>query len=69
MIYEFNEFPVSEKTYDCAIIGAGPAGISCAKRLAEIGFRCIVLEGGGAVYPINRRVCMTERPLEIRTYR
>ena len=47
MIYEFNEFPVSEKTYDCAIIGAGPAGISCAKRLAEIGFRCIVLEGGG----------------------
>jgi len=36
-------------TYDAAIVGAGPAGVSCAVWLARLGLRPVLLESGNAV--------------------
>lgn len=36
--------------YDVCIVGAGPAGISCALGLARNGKRVLILEGGGEDY-------------------
>ncbi len=36
-------------TYDAAILGAGPAGASCAVWLARLGLRPVLLEAGEAV--------------------
>ena len=33
--------------YDFCIVGAGPAGITLALRLAGNGWRVVLLEGGG----------------------
>ncbi|WAC50227.1 dihydrolipoyl dehydrogenase family protein [Frigoribacterium sp. SL97] len=37
---------ISEKDYDVAVIGAGPAGTAAALRAAELGARVVVLEAG-----------------------
>ncbi len=37
----------AERSWDLAICGAGPAGISLARRVAGQGFRVLLLEGGG----------------------
>jgi pyruvate/2-oxoglutarate dehydrogenase complex dihydrolipoamide dehydrogenase (E3) component len=37
---------ISEKDYDVAVIGAGPAGTAAALRAAELGARVVVIEAG-----------------------
>src|SRR3546814_9196503 len=37
---------VLRKNYDAAIIGGGPAGISCAVWLARLGFSPVLIEAG-----------------------
>lgn len=39
--------PDLEGTYDCCIVGAGPAGITLALKLADAGRRVLLLEAGG----------------------
>ena len=34
--------------YDAVIVGAGPAGLSCAMALSAAGRRVLVIESGGA---------------------
>ncbi len=38
-----------EERYDCAVLGAGIAGVTAARELHEAGFRVLVLEGSGRV--------------------
>src|SRR5918994_722840 len=40
--------PVAGRTYDCIVIGSGPAGISLALALGEANRRVLVLESGDA---------------------
>ena len=56
--------PETSKIYDVAVVGAGPAGASCAQRLAEAGFQVALLDqkvppryktcGGGLVWRARR---------------
>lgn len=51
MIRDANNADISfEGSYDFCIIGAGPAGISLALKLAESGFRIALLEAGDREY-------------------
>ena len=52
MLFDFNEaWPrVAEAQYDVCICGAGPAGITTARKLAARGKRVLLLEGGGLTY-------------------
>ena len=50
MIYDLNKTSCEDSEYDVAIIGSGPAGISCALKLLEYDFKVAVLEGGGEDY-------------------
>ena len=52
MLFDFNEaWPrVAEAQYDVCICGAGPAGITTARKLAARGKRGLLLEGGGLTY-------------------
>ncbi|WP_170788408.1 GMC oxidoreductase [Ruegeria lacuscaerulensis] len=40
------EIPALEGPYDCCIVGAGPAGITLALKLAQAGRRVVLLEAG-----------------------
>ncbi len=42
-----DEVPALDDIYDCCIVGAGPAGITLAFKLANAGHRVLVLEAGG----------------------
>lgn len=48
MFFDLNAFPTNslKKTYDVCICGAGPAGITIARVLAEAGKTVALLEGG-----------------------
>ena len=37
-------------TYDVAIVGAGPGGLACAIKAAELGLKYVILEKGGRVF-------------------
>ncbi|MGE8386827.1 MAG: FAD-dependent oxidoreductase [Pseudomonas sp.] len=50
MIKDYEAEKTLRKGYDVCIIGAGPAGITLALRLAEAGWRVVLLEGGGHEY-------------------
>lgn len=50
MIKDYEAEKTLRKAYDVCIIGAGPAGITLALRLAEAGWRVVLLEGGGHEY-------------------
>ncbi len=45
------DVPDSTLETDCCVIGAGPAGISCAIELAKLGKAVVLLEGGGLSPP------------------
>ncbi|MEM8787561.1 MAG: GMC family oxidoreductase [Pseudomonadota bacterium] len=42
--------PLLNESYDCCILGGGPAGITLAMQLAEAGKLVLLLEGGGLDY-------------------
>ena len=42
--------PVPDRHYDVCVVGAGPAGITLALKLAERGKKVLLLEGGGTEY-------------------
>ncbi len=48
------DVPDSTLETDCCVIGAGPAGISCATELANRGKAVVLLEGGGLSAPDSR---------------
>ena len=52
MFFDFNEaWPrISEAQYDFCICGAGPAGITIARKLAARKKKVLLLEGGGLTY-------------------
>lgn len=50
MIYNLNTTSCEDSEYDVAIIGSGPAGISCALKLLDDDIKVAVLEGGGEYY-------------------
>lgn len=50
MIYDLNSTSCEDSEYDVAIIGSGPAGISCALKLLGDDIKVAVLEGGGEYY-------------------
>jgi choline dehydrogenase-like flavoprotein len=52
MLFDFNEAwsRASEAKYDVCICGTGPAGITTARRLAALGKKVLLLEGGGLSY-------------------
>ena len=50
MIYDLNLTSCEDSEYDVAIIGSGPAGISCALQLLGDDIKVAVLEGGGEYY-------------------
>ena len=48
MIQDANDFPeATDVVTECCVVGAGPAGISLALRLAERGVQVLLLESGG----------------------
>jgi len=59
MIYDFNLYneQLSSKYYDVCICGAGAAGITLAKTLAEKGKKVALLEGGGKEYSQQSQDC------------
>src|SRR5450759_3365610 len=52
MLFDFNEaWPrVAEAQYDVCVCGAGPAGITIARKLAARGKKVLLLEAGGLSY-------------------
>src|SRR5450759_3787661 len=52
MLFDFNEtWPrVAEAQYDVCVCGAGPAGITTARKLAAHGKKVLLLEAGGLSY-------------------
>ena len=55
---EVNISELSEiKNVDFCVIGSGPAGLTCALRLAAAGQRVLIAEGGGQDFSKNRRNC------------
>lgn len=53
---------------DVCVVGAGPAGISAALRLAELGASCVVFEQGGVAQSIQsfpRGKLVFDQPLEL----
>ena len=50
MIKDYQTHKALRDDYDFCIIGGGPAGITLALRLAEAGWRVVLLEGGGHEY-------------------
>lgn len=50
MIKDYETDKTLRNAYDVCIIGAGPAGITLALRLAEAGWSVVLLEGGGHEY-------------------
>ena len=50
MIKDYQTHKELRDDYDFCIIGGGPAGITLALRLAEAGWRVVLLEGGGHEY-------------------
>lgn len=57
-----------ETAFDVCIVGAGPAGISAALRLRELGAEAVVLEQGGVAQSIQsfpRGKLVFDQPLEL----
>lgn len=52
MLFDFNEaWPrVAQTQYDVCVCGSGPAGITTARKLAALGKKVLLLEGGGLSY-------------------
>ncbi|MFJ4156078.1 FAD-dependent oxidoreductase [Pseudomonas sp. NPDC089752] len=50
MIKDYESEKTLRKAYDVCIVGAGPAGITLALRLAEAGWSVVLLEAGGHEY-------------------
>lgn len=50
MIKDYQSQKTLGGSYDFCILGAGPAGITLALRLAEAGWRVLLAEGGGREY-------------------
>jgi choline dehydrogenase-like flavoprotein len=50
MIKDYQSQKELHELYDVCIIGSGPAGISLALRLANYGWRVVLIEGGGHEY-------------------
>jgi choline dehydrogenase-like flavoprotein len=52
MLFDFNEaWPrLAEVSYDVCVCGAGPSGITVARKLAEHGKSVLLLEGGGLAF-------------------
>lgn len=59
MIKDYQSQKELRDGYDFCIIGAGPAGITLALRLAGNGRRVLLLEGGGASIRSPRRPSTT----------
>ncbi|HDS1733072.1 GMC family oxidoreductase [Pseudomonas sp. BP8] len=53
MIKDYQAEKALRDDYDFCIIGAGPAGITLALRLAGAGWRVVLLEGGGHEYSVQ----------------
>jgi len=45
--------PSVETQYDFAVVGAGTAGSVVAGRLADAGFKVLLLEAGGPAHPLQ----------------
>ncbi|HEX7727486.1 MAG TPA: NAD(P)-binding domain-containing protein [Terracidiphilus sp.] len=66
-----NSTDASSDSFDIAIIGAGPAGISASLRAAELGLRAITFEResvGGAVSKYPRQKLVMTSPVEFPLY-
>ena len=52
MLFDFNDAwsRAAEARYDLCICGAGPAGITIARKLAGRGKKVLLLEAGGLSY-------------------
>ncbi|MGH1366709.1 MAG: NAD(P)-binding domain-containing protein [Calditrichia bacterium] len=62
---------VSDDTYDAVVIGAGPAGLSGALRLAEAGLNYAIIDrqkAGGTILQYPRRKLVMTTPAEIPGY-
>lgn len=59
MIYDFNSYDkkLSSEYYDICICGAGAAGVTLAKTLAEKGKKVVLLEGGDEKYTQQSQDC------------
>lgn len=56
MLKDFQTEKDFRDSYDCCVIGGGPAGITVALRLAEKGMRVVLLEGGDIEYSDRSQV-------------
>ena len=50
MLQDFDDYQADESVFDFCIVGAGPAGMTLAIRLADNKQRVLLLEGGGLEY-------------------
>jgi choline dehydrogenase-like flavoprotein len=53
--------------FDACVVGAGPAGITLARRLAARGRSVVLMEAGGATSWANPRTSTSARTLGCRT--